>query len=205
MSACSAHIISNRRNTLAHLKTLIGLGSLLAVAAVVTGPLVAINIESQEAAEKIHANAVEMRSAYDKLSTDTEFATISDKIALGEGYSFVSTKDTIASNFIGGEFLGPVYEMLPGTKALLAAAEEEDQISKLYVEERVKEKIAAQEEAKRLCSMLEGNTVSVLLSSDENREFLETGNVSDNLSDYLEYCDATGVDFEVASSTSVAE
>jgi hypothetical protein len=183
----------------------IGLGSLLVVTAAITGPLLAVNMEAQEGAERIHASAVEMNAAYEKLSTDTEFAAVSDKLSLGEGYSFVSTKDTIVSNLVGGEFLGPVYELLPGTKALIVAADEADRISKLYVDERVNEKIAAQAEAQNLCSKLEGNSVSVLLSSDENREFLETGNIADNLSDYLEYCDATGVDFEVASSTTAAE
>lgn len=186
---------------MAHLGKIIGITAALTLTAGAGGILAAVNVEAQEGAARIHANTVEMTAAYDKFSEDTRFSTIADRIAVEDGGSFVSTKDTITSGFIGADILGPVYALLPGTQALVSAAEENDLISQKYVEEDIQGKIEAQKEAQRLCSLMENNTVSVLLSSDENKDFISSGNVPANISHYLEYCDPTSANFEAASST----
>lgn len=186
---------------MAHLGKIIGITAVLALTAGAGGILAAVNIEAQEGASRIHANTVEMVAAYDKFSEDTRFSTIANRITVEDGGGFVSTKDTITSGFVGADILGPVYALLPGTQALVAAAEESDLISQKYAAEDIQGKIEAQKEAQRLCSLMENNTVSVLLSSDENKEFINSGHVPDNLSHYLEYCDPTSTNFEAASST----
>lgn len=182
-----------------HLKATLWVTSALLLSAAVGVPLASLNVKSAAQAEIVRTSNETMSQTYETLASDRKFAVIADKIVISDNVQQVSSTEPYRFHLVGPDILRGLYVSMPGTKALLEAEADERRLQAKLTKSNAAGKLKAQEEAGRFCALLDNNDLSEVLSSEENKEFLQSESLSKNYMLYLSYCESTGTKISRAS------